>query len=385
MWGLNKNPVDRPKDADEFIAALEAARASIVTGADGERTASIPPVLPPVAPVIPAAPPTGPIPPEQRRRDPWPWVALLLALLIAGGAVAAVLLTRTHKVTVPNVVHEQLGTASSVLQNAGFTVGVLNVTSSQPSGIVIREDPPGGTKAKQGSKVSLTVSSGPGTAVLPGVLGDPLAQAKRTIRAAHFRVGRIIHQPSTVYSAGEVINTDPAAGANLPVGTKVDLFVSTGPPKVTVPDVIGETEGQAKSDLQTRGFTVHATPETSTTAAAGTVINQSPTSGAQEPQGTTVTIVVAKAPTTAPVPNVQGQTASAATRTLKQSGFNVARRQKKVTDKTQNGIVLSESPSNGSTAKKGSTVTITVGHYVAPSTPTTPTTTSTTPTTPAVP
>src|SRR5205807_3326047 len=38
MWSLNKNPADRPEDADQFIAALEAARASILSGPNRERT-----------------------------------------------------------------------------------------------------------------------------------------------------------------------------------------------------------------------------------------------------------------------------------------------------------------------------------------------------------
>jgi beta-lactam-binding protein with PASTA domain/predicted Ser/Thr protein kinase len=406
MWGLNKNPSDRPRDADEFIRALESARASILAG-EGERTSSMaavavpvgggPPPPPPPAviaaapvplsldPVVPAMPPPPP-PPERRRRNPWPWVALLLALLLAGGGVAAYLLTRQSRVVVPNVVGEQLGTASTVLQNAGFTVGVLNLTSSQPSGTVIREDPPGATEAKNGSKVTLSVSSGPGTSVIPGVLGDPLAQAKSTITAAHLAIGRVTRQPSTLYTAGQVISTDPPAGATLPVGTKVDVFVSSGSPKVVVPDVMTDTQGQAKAALTSAGFSVNVTPQTSSTATAGTVISQSPAGGSQQAQGSTVTIVVAKAPTTTKVPNVHGQPAASATSALQQAGFKVAQQPKNVTDPSQNGIVLIEDPHHGTTAKKGSTVTITVGQYVASTTtPTTSTPTTSTPTTPTTP
>ena len=404
MWGLNKNPADRPQEADEFIRALESARASIVAG-DGQRTSSMAAVavpagagLPPpparsliaaapvplaVDPVVPATPPPPP-PPERRERNVWPWVALLLALLIAGGGVAAYLLTRPAKAVVPNVVGEQLGTASTVLQNAGFTVSILNLTSSQPSGTVIREDPPGGSKVRSGSKVNLAVSSGPGTTVIPGVLGDPLAQAKSTITAAHLSIGRVARQPSTLYTSGQVINTDPSAGTQLPVGTKVDVFVSSGPPKVIVPDVTTDTQGQAKAALTSAGFSVNVTPQTSSTATAGTVINQSPTGGTQQPQGSTITIVVAKAPTTATVPNVHGQPAASATTTLQQAGFKVVQQPKTVTDPSQNGVVLIEDPHHGTTAKKGSTVTITVGQYVASTTtPTTTTPTITTPTTSA--
>jgi eukaryotic-like serine/threonine-protein kinase len=408
MWALNKNPTDRPKDADQFISALEAARSSIVTSADGERTSAMPAVavpvgggppatpvvaevLPPVAPLpilpqVPAAPPPAPPPYERRRRDVWPWVALVLALLIIAGAVAAyLLLTRTPKVVVPDVVNEQLNPARTVLQNDGFTVGApIDVTNNKPSGTVIAENPVAGTKAKKGSTVTLTVSSGPAQAVVPGVRGDTLVQAKATIKARHFRVGHIFHQSSNTYSQGQVISTDPAAGATETVGSKIDLFVSTGPAKAAVPDVTGETEGQAKANLNGANFQVSVVRQTSSTATPGIVISENPSAGTPEVPGSLVTIVVAKAPSTATVPDVRGQKANAATSALKQAGFSVAQRSKDVTDPSQNGIVLGESPRHGSTATKGSTVTITVGHFIGgPPTPTTPTTpTTTTPTTP---
>ena len=42
MWALNKNPADRPANADQFIAALEQAKAAILSGErGGQRTASM--------------------------------------------------------------------------------------------------------------------------------------------------------------------------------------------------------------------------------------------------------------------------------------------------------------------------------------------------------
>jgi beta-lactam-binding protein with PASTA domain len=54
-----------------------------------------------------------------------------------------------------------------------------------------------------------------------------------------------------------------------------------------------------------------------------------------------------------------------------------------VSEQGQVGIVLKQSPAAGTTARKGSTVTLTVGVLETPTTPTTPTTTTptTTPTT----
>jgi len=414
MWALNKSPADRPASADDFIWALEGARSAIQAGGSGQRTASMPAVAgvpvgagaatPPAAPpasaaaVVPApthrsptgefvAVPGGPLPPygpdpRDRETSPWPWLALLLVLLLAGGGVAAYLLTRTTKVTVPSVVNEQLSVARPILQARGFVVSVIQQTSTDPVQTVIGQTPGGGASVPEGSTVQLTVSSGPSSATVPPVVGESLRQAEQDVRAAHLLPGRIIRQPSTVYQAGQVTATDPSAGQTPPSGSKVALFVSTGPAKVQVPDVTGESEAQAKSDLHAAGFQVKVSMQTTNNQSqVGNVISQSPSGTTQQPPGSTVTIVVGQASTTATVPHVRGEPAAQATSALQAAGFTVQQSAQPVTDPAKNGIVLHEMPKAGTTANKGSTVTIVVGQYSSPSSTTT-TSTSTTSSTP---
>jgi serine/threonine-protein kinase len=417
MWALNKNPTDRPHDADEFISALEGARGAIVAGARGERTASMaavggaaavgaglaaahnanfapatPAPPPPISPYPPTTtgppPPTAPAgPPEdgRQRRSPWPWIALLLALLLVGGAIAYVL-TRPKQVKVAAVVGYQQPVATAILRNAGFVVGITQQPSTRPAGTVINQIPTGGSEADRGSTVGLTVSSGPSNVTVPLVVGETVQQATTAIRRAHLTVGRVIAQASSSQPSGQVTATDPTADTTVPAGSSVALFVSSGPAKVQVPDVSGESEAQAKSDLHNAGFVVNVTHQQTTNAGeVGNVIGESPAGGTPLAQGSTVTIVVGQAQTTASVPDVTGKTAAAATSALQQAGFTVSQSTKDVKNKSQNGIVLSESPQGGATAKKGSTVTIAVGHFTGATT-TTPTTTTepsapTTPTT----
>ena len=126
------------------------------------------------------------------------------------------------------------------------------------------------------------------------------------------------------------------------------------------------------------GFAVAQTNRvTNTPSQVGTVISQSPPALTKQAKGSTVTIVVGSAPTTASVQNVVGYTASAAVSTLTGAGFKVAQQTQLVSNPAQNGNVIDQSPRSG-TANKGTTVTIIVGKYVPPTTTTTTTTPPTT-------
>jgi len=213
---------------------------------------------------------------------------------------------------------------------------------------------------------------------VPSVQGLREAKAKRLIRAAHLNVDRTVLESSGQYPAGVVTRTDPTAGQSLPVGSGVTLFVSSGPAKVTVPDVRGEQRAAATQALTNANLKSTTSTQPSSTDLPGTVITQSPPGGSSVAPGTTVNLVIAAAPATASVPNVQGQTVNAATSALTAAGFKVSRSSKAVTNAAQNGTVLSQSPAGGRTAKKGSTVRIVVGQFTPTTTSSSSTTTPTT-------
>jgi serine/threonine-protein kinase len=413
MWALNKNPADRPTGADQFINALEAAK-SVIQSGGGQRTASMAalaavggvgaaygsPAAGGVSPEAAAAAyrqpgvndtgtyyvdgePREPPPDEPRM---WPWVTLLVILLLAGGGVAAYLLTRPEKKVVPTVTNQTLNTARTILQNDGFLVQVLSVTNNKHAGIVIGQDPQGNDKAKQGSTVTLTVSQGPGSTTVPSVVGQSQKAAQKALTMAHLRYN-VQHEPSETIAKGKATRTDPANGQSVGVGSTVTLYLSSGKPMVSVPDVIGESVSSARSQLNNAGFVVTTTSQTTTSAPDGNVIDQSPAGNTRVAAGSSVSLVVAKAPTTAQVPDVTGDTAQGAVNQLKAAGFKVAQKTKPVTKQNRDGIVVAEEPRGGSTQNKGSTVTITVGVFTPPATtpsttPTTPTTTPTTSNTP---
>ncbi len=175
----------------------------------------------------------------------------LALLCLAGGGVAAYLLTRPTKVVVPSVTGEQFSVAQAQLQNANFAVSQVQVTSQQKAGTRHR---PGSAGGRQGQGAddgrARRCPAGPVVRPVPQVVGETLAQAKSAIEIANLKVGRVIYQSSTTIASGRVIETTPAAGDNPAVNSPVTIFVSTGPPPVRVPDVTGETVGQAKAQLE---------------------------------------------------------------------------------------------------------------------------------------
>jgi eukaryotic-like serine/threonine-protein kinase len=408
LWTLNKNPADRPVDADQLITVLEHCRASIEAGGAGQNTASMAAVVAGAAAGLPtqgalaeaaaayeasAAAGTAQNGGEQSAQDdagadeeqperrpgwvPWAW-ALLVALLVAGAAVAAYFISRPKQYPVPRVTGLQLNVARTLIQNAHFQVGVINVPSKKPSGTVIGENPGAGSKADKGSTVTLTVSKGQGNVSVPSVQGLSQAAATRLITKAGLKVAHVITQSSSRFNAGEAAGTNPGAAKSVPPGTGVTLIVSSGQPRNNVPDVRGESQSAATSQLTAAGFNVDPSTQTSGSVTAGDVISQDPGAGQPATVGSTVKIVVATAPATVNVPSVTGDPTGSAFSALQSAGFHVVRQTQDVSQPGQNNKVISQDPPAGSSQTKGSTVTIVVGHYVATSSSSSSSSTTTT-------
>ncbi|AUT06665.1 Non-specific serine/threonine protein kinase [Streptococcus parauberis] len=72
----------------------------------------------------------------------------------------------------------------------------------------------------------------PSTVKVPNVNGTTLSVAKKELTDLGFQVGQIHKMENTAVDSGKVIKTDPKAGTERREGARIDLFVSTGQPKV---------------------------------------------------------------------------------------------------------------------------------------------------------
>ena len=162
---------------------------------------------------------------------------------------------------------------------------------------------------------------------------------------------------STDTVSGRVIRTDPAADSELAKGETVNIVVSIGAKKGTVPDLNGKTAEEAQQMIEDAGFVAKFGGNESSDAEENTVSRQDPASGTEADEGTTITYWISTGPELTNVPNVIGDDQATARATLESAGFTVSIQDGEYSDRYDEGVVMSQEP-NGGQLEAGETVTI---------------------------
>lgn len=194
---------------------------------------------------------------------------------------------------------------------------------------------------------------------VPAVVGMRQAAAEADVREAGLEPVTTAQESSR--PRGVVLEQSPEPGATVDEGAEVRLVVSKGPPRESVPDVVGETESEAVSDLSASSFKSTVTRAFSDKK-AGIVVAQDPKGGSNLKEGSSVALVVSKGAKPVSVPDVVGTTSSEATATLREAGFeaNIVA----VPSNQPSGTVIAQSPVAGKQAKPGGTVRLNVAKAV---------------------
>jgi beta-lactam-binding protein with PASTA domain/tRNA A-37 threonylcarbamoyl transferase component Bud32 len=220
-------------------------------------------------------------------------------------------------------------------------------------------------------------AAGGGKISVPAVAGHTRKQAQKEIAKANL-VSAVVLQASSTTPRGIVIRTSPTFGTLVAANSTVTLYVSTGPAKKPVPDVIGKKELDAESELTNAGFKV-GKPRTdpSSSQPQGTVIDQSPAGNTLAKPGITVTITVSGGGIS--VPNVIGQSLQTAEGTLRADNLSYRVNFVPAQPGTTPGTVVGQSPAPPKTVPPGTQITLTVAQEQTPTPTATPTPTDTSP------
>ena len=390
MKALAKNPDDRYSSAAAMKAdLLRAAHGSHVNAPDTavwttQATQTLPAVATP--PAFPAASSPSEAQETQirtrgaaatavRRNDeeqedekkrPAALIAGIIGVvLVAVIGIAWLFLTHTQTdstTEVPNVVGQTQAEAMKTITDKGFEWAVANeqvASDSVPAGSVVSTDPKAGTAAKPGSRVIATISSGPASITLPdNLVGMTPTQAQQTVEALGLKWTLSDQkEASDSVESGKIARVSPSAGSKVRAGSTITGYVSSGSEKVTIPDVTGMSQDQARSALTQAGLSVgNVNTVDEGGAQQGRVVSTSPAVGSEAKRGDTIALNVASGNITVPQ-NLTGANYTEVASQLEALGLRVTVIQMPDRNAAA-GVVTGVTPSEGSAVRQGSSITL---------------------------
>ncbi|WP_407359247.1 Stk1 family PASTA domain-containing Ser/Thr kinase [Microbacterium sp. LTA6] len=196
----------------------------------------------------------------------WAGVALLAVLLVSVLFWVLTISMRppevpSSAVTVPDLVNVSAERAQEDLGKLDLTAKlVLESSTDIVEGNVIRTDPEPGVTVAEGDSITVYVSTGVKTSVVPSLEGLSRAAAEAALTAAGLEIGSVIQRNDKSLAADTVIEASEAADSEVAPGTAVNLVVASG--KVTLDDVTGWTLTSATTALEDLGLVATHVPLT---------------------------------------------------------------------------------------------------------------------------
>ncbi len=374
------DPDKRPANAGEFLSALREIQSALDPS---RKQMSLELDLPPAAlqskvrkkgrgvtgkSPIPSARVEPVAPPEitartrrktsrrvQRNRA----IALLLVIaLIAGGWYLKT--GPGARIVVPSLAGMKVAAATAQLKAVGLVGEVDKEVFSEEinKGLIIESRPAGGGRIKADGIVKYILSKGPERYVIPNLQGESPTAAIAILTKDPLKVGNQTELFDPKIPVGQVIGTDPKAGSSVTRDSVINILISKGQEQVVLNSYVGKIGEQALNELTDAGFNVSTKYVSSETVPLGAVISQSPDGGGSQGKGAAVALVISKGTDFTFIPNVYSLEESVAVKALKSLGLKYTVRRigsKKIKH------VTNVTPKVGTSVKRGSTVSLTVG------------------------
>ena len=149
--------------------------------------------------------------------------------------------------------------ATALLAPLGLQLAIAEVRIDLkiPENQIIMQDPKVDTQVRSGSVIAVVVSGGVGLATVPNVQGQVSTAALQLLQTAPYSfIVTLAEEQNATIEKGRVIRTEPAIGEQSPFGAPIIVFISKGGTKVTMPQVEGLTEADARAQLTAIGLIV---------------------------------------------------------------------------------------------------------------------------------
>lgn len=315
-------------------------------------------------------------------------LVLVFVIALAVGLVGNYKVISTGSVTlaedetrIPNIINMEQDAARTIIEKSGlkFEVGDSETSDKIKEGRVLGQTVSGkkinaGQTVKKGTVLSVTISSGKGTAQIPDVMWMKKEKAAEALKSSRLIVINYVDDTDTFAAQGIVTGIEPLAGSEVELKDTLTIKISTGEKQeinqallVNVPDLTGQSQEDAYEALKNSGLFLEKSEITySDTVPKGSVISQAPAPGTEDAhQGDIVTVIVSAGKESVEVPYLQNETQDNAAAILSGIGL-VPDIQSQYDDTVQAGYVISQSIEAGTAVEKGTPVTIYVSMGAAP-------------------
>lgn len=265
---MSKDPANRYQDANSMLGDLHRIKTGQTITTDIVRT-------------------------KKKKNRTWQAVAGFLALvLVAVGGYAISGRTTISGIAVPNVVG--LTETDAAAQLSAFKVVVNHAHDSKtPIDRVASQSPLATSRANKGSVITITISDGPGDAIVPmDLIGLTLTDARNLLASVGLTIAAIDAVPSDK-AIGTVLSVDPVGGSTLTAGMGVTLQIANG--NVAVPNLVGQSAIQARTTLTQAGFLMREIYSYDADQTVGIVLAQAPAPDTQLQIGSQITVTINKA------------------------------------------------------------------------------------------
>lgn len=266
-----------------------------------------------------------------------------------------------EQVSVPNVLGMEAEEAAAAMTDKGLKVTFQKKNDdSVKKGCVLSQSLTGGKTAEKGTVITLTISTGADSIVMPDLMDMETEQAEATLKKAGFTNITKESGYSAYIEKGHVFEQEPKTGACIKADTKIILHESLGVnPSGSVPDVVGLDAEQAVGILQKCGYETTLVTEKDEDHKAGIVINQSVAGGKEAEKGTKIKLTVSIGTDKLVVPYVIGMTESQAKAELKAAGFqHIKVGASAYCVDVEKGCVFQQSQEGGTLLMPNATITI---------------------------
>ncbi|MDK8500587.1 Stk1 family PASTA domain-containing Ser/Thr kinase [Corynebacterium pseudodiphtheriticum] len=332
--------------------------------------------LPANAPGAHTAPPTATTAkPSSHLR--WLVAFIVIALLVIGAGYAWSVLNdrgsrrqsdnvaQSETVSVPNIIGLERNEAIAKLEEVGLRPEIVDAPDPEvPEHHVVRTNPSVGSQLQRNTTVTVTVSTGKEDTQVPRLVNMTPQEASAALAEVGLELEPEVDEEfSDSVEQGRITRHEPAAGANLPKGSRVRVTISRGPEivDVRVPSLTGMKWSQARETLESLGF-VPKPQFVDSLEPADRVLGVDG-AGQMRPEGSDVRVEVSNGLLTT-MPDITRKNRSQALNALRDAGWE-ANESKLLTGEpvdtavvTDQGLIAVTSPSPGETIRKDQEINV---------------------------